>query len=93
MEIEISLPNKDFTIEFLGNITNGFKSMICYKGCPLIRTQSLSLEEYEFFILDESPSQGQVFLACKDEVSDIYIMKKWSSIKQAMDWIKKPKNN
>jgi hypothetical protein len=93
MEIEISLPNKDFSIEFIGDIENGFNSMICYKGYPLIRTQSLGLEEYEFFILDETSSQGKVFLACKDEVSDIYIMKRWTSIRQALDWIREPKNN
>lgn len=89
--MEFGLNKKLFTLKWTGTIEAGFEQNICYKGYPLWRTSSASIEDYNFFLIDELKETGYIYLMCRDEFEDLYIGKKWETIEEAQDWLETPK--
>jgi hypothetical protein len=66
---------------------------IFYKGVPLWNCVSETLDEYEFYILDETyyPDGCGVTLLCVDNLGDLYSWGRWSNIEAAKNWCADPK--
>jgi hypothetical protein len=87
--IETPIDKEHFEIRYV--FTPYPHAAITYKGLPLWETTSPDLEEYKFFLLDESMfNYGFLTLTCRDEHGDLYVYGRWETLEQAQEWLEKP---
>lgn len=84
------LDKKYFKIQIFGDILEGFVACITYKGVPLWTTISTNLEDYEFYLVDESKTIGKWYVACKDECGDYYTYGYWNTKEEVEKWLQNP---
>lgn len=64
---------------------------IYYRTIPMWSTVSISLENFEFYMLDETTyPNGFVTITCKDECGDLFYYGRFDTIKQATQWLVNP---
>lgn len=97
MIIKGLVDKKDFAIIDSPDRNNPFaraKKLITYKNIPLWTTISDSLDGYDFYVIDETKEYeiGFCYLACKDELNDIFSAAHFCSLDEMKQWLNNPIN-